>query len=88
MTETKVFCQYDCPYHRGKIEWHHPISGKPMVGLFLCEAHHSVLQGRKKRYLGELAVNKSLAEMKEELQCLQNQAIVRQGGEVGEIDKR
>jgi hypothetical protein len=60
-------CEYECVFHKGKVEWHHPVSERPDVGIYLCEAHHSLLQGRKRRLLGELLVNKTLGRMKAEI---------------------
>lgn len=80
-------CVYDCAFHRGKIDWHHPISTNGMIGMYLCEAHHSILYGRKKRYNGEMVVNKTLTEMYRELKQLERDEITKQGGNPDEIDK-
>lgn len=63
-------CEYDCEFHKGKVEWHHPISERPDVGIYLCEAHHSLLQGRKRKYAEETMINKTLDEMRTEIQHL------------------
>lgn len=68
-------CQYKSVFHKGKIEWHHPISSRPQVGIYLCEAYHSLLQGRKYRYSGEAIINKTLDEMRAEITTLLHQAI-------------
>lgn len=82
-------CEYPCEFHRYKpegAEWHHPISTKD-YGLWLCEAHHSIICGRKKRYDGELAINKSLGQMRVELKELERCRVIEQGGNPDEIDK-
>lgn len=63
-------CEYACDFHKGKVEWHHPISRDRMVGIYLCEAHHSIIQGRRFKYLGECTSNKSLFLMKREIEDL------------------
>lgn len=72
-------CAYDCLFHRGKIEWHHPVAEERNLGLYLCEAHHSIIQGRKFKYAEELTLDKSLAEMKKELQALEIRVIEASG---------
>lgn len=67
----KMNCAYLCPFHRGKIEWHHPIEGNWTIGLYLCEAHHSLIQGRKTRYAGEVVIDKTLDEMRAEVKALE-----------------
>ena len=49
---------------RGKLESHHPISDENFH-IPLCEAHHSLLQGREKRYKEELKVKPWLYQMRE-----------------------
>ena len=78
-------CQYKCVFHKGKIEWHHPISSRPQVGIYLCEAHHSLLQGRKHRYFGEAIINKTLDEMRVEIAALLHQTMSED--EIKLIDK-
>ena len=80
-------CEYQCEFHRGKIEWHHPITDNFVVGIYLCEAHHSIIQGRKKRYDGEMMVNKSLKEMREELKALESSRVITGGHSNDEVDK-
>jgi len=63
-------CEYQCEFHRGKIEGHHPIRDRPDIRIYLCEAHHSLVFGsfrRKKKYLGEIVINKTLEEMSREI---------------------
>ena len=69
-------CEYESEYHKGKVEFHHPCSKYPDIGINLCEAHHSVLLGRSKRYDSEMSINKSLGEMKQEIQELVNSRII------------
>jgi len=80
-------CSYPCPFHKGKTEWHHPLSQYPNIGLYLCEAHHSVLQGRRIRYRGEMIIDKTIPEMKIELQNLERQVVEDAGLDYGSIDK-
>jgi len=80
-------CEYDCEVHRGKVEWHHPCSEYPEVGLNLCELHHSIILGRKKRNPSEIAVNKTLPEMREELHRLELSAVTKVGLTLSDIDK-
>ena len=83
-------CEYDCEFHHYKhtgAEWHHPISSKGLIGIYLCEAHHSIIMGRKIRYLGETVVNKSINEIRMELKALEAQRVIEQGGNPDEIDK-
>jgi len=80
-------CEYDCVGHRGKTDWHHPISKDGKVGLYLCEAHHSLLFGRKRKYTFEYDIDKSLAEMRYEV-CLLVIDVVKKAGYTKEdIDK-
>lgn len=80
-------CQYICKVHKGKIEWHHPISWVPRVGLYLCELHHSIIQGRKKRDDCELVLDKSLDEMRIDLLRLEKMAVEKAGINPDCIDK-
>jgi len=85
MAELK--CSYSCPFHRGKIEWHHPCSEYPDVGLYLCEAHHSLLQGRHVRYQGEILIDLTLQQMKADLVKLERHAVENAGLTYDSIDK-
>lgn len=58
----------DC--HDGKVEGHHPVHWLEDARIPLCELHHSLLQGRKKRHRKEIQVNKTLGEMKAEIESL------------------
>ena len=83
-------CEYSCEFHRYKptgAEWHHPISSNGLIGIYLCELHHSIICGRKKRDPLELIVNKSLDEMRMELKELERRRIIEQGGNPNDIDK-
>ena len=84
---SRLNCFYPCLFHKGKIEWHHPCAKYPNVGLYLCEAHHSVLQGRRIRYRGEMIIDKTIPEMKIELQNLERQVVENAGLDYGSIDK-
>jgi len=82
-------CEYDCVFHHYKpsgAEWHHPISNKD-YGIWLCEAHHSIIMGRRHRYSGEIMVNKTLEQMRRELKTLESRRVIEQGGKPDEIDK-
>ncbi len=80
-------CAYPCEFHRGKIEWHHPIAEEGEVGVYLCEAHHSLVQGRKVRYRGEMIVNKTLDEMRAELKEMEREAVEAKGKRLSDINK-
>jgi hypothetical protein len=84
-------CQYDCPGHQTKkigMDWHHPCSKYQFVGLFLCEAHHSLLSlGRKKRLPFEMQINKTLEEMHQELKELELKTVLKAGLKESDIDK-
>ena len=87
-------CEYTCVWHQYKLvdgeyksEWHHPISSNGLIGVYLCEAHHSIICGRKKRLPGEIIVNKSVDEMRTELKALERRRIIEQGGNPDDIDK-
>lgn len=79
-------CAYKRTPCRGKIEWHHPCSEYPNVGLYLCEAHHSILQGRKKLYLSELCVN--LDDLYADLKSLELEVVRNAGLAAEDINKR
>lgn len=80
-------CSYDCPYHKGKIDWHHPVSSRNDVGIDLCEAHHSLIMGRKIRYADEIIINKTLTEMANEIYQLSLEAVEKVGLSEEDIDK-
>ena len=76
--------------HKGKIEWHHPISKDGLCGVYLCESHHSLakLTGfRKVRYPREMIVNKTLDEMRNEIIALVHAAVIKAGYQITDIDK-
>lgn len=86
-------CEYKCPYHQGPVEWHHPIGGAGSViasniGLRLCQAHHSLLYGRKVKYTWELGLNKTLDEMRGELKELESSRIKEFGLSPQLVNKR
>lgn len=56
VTLTDKRCEY-CGLDTGQIEWHHPISSHPEIGLYLCQPCHSLIQGRKKLYTFELNID-------------------------------
>lgn len=64
-------CEYRCLFHKGKIEWHHPVANRFDLGFHLCEAHHSILLGRKRRYPEEQLIDKTLAEIRQELKDME-----------------
>ena len=80
-------CAYECAYHKGKVEWHHPISSRIDVGLNLCEAHHSLLKGRKKKYLAECQIDKGISEMRHEVNLLVVDVVRAAGLDPRDIDK-
>ena len=79
-------CEFEWHFHKGKVEWHHPISSQPHIGMHLCEAHHSLLQGRKKLYDGE-SENMTLTEIKELLVDQENRIIKKAGFSPKDKDK-
>lgn len=83
-----MLCEYNCAFHQGPIEWHHPISSQPLFGVYLCQAHHSLIQGRKERKPGEIIVNKTLEEMRLEIEKLVRIRVFEQGGRPKDFDKR
>ena len=83
-------CEYTCEFHKtkkGTADWHHPISEHPEVGVYLCEAHHSLLLGRKTRYPGEMIINKSNIEMRNEIIELVKVVVIKSGFHESDIDK-
>lgn len=82
-------CEYDCEFHRGKVERHHPCSQYPEVGIFLCEAHHSILQGRRRRYFGcgESLIDKKIEDMRKEIQGMVEQRVLAAELSLSDIDK-
>lgn len=82
-------CEYGCEFHKGKVEWHHPCSQHPEVGVFLCEAHHSILQGRQRRYFksGEQLIDKKIDDMRKEIQSMVEQRVLVAGLKLSDIDK-
>jgi hypothetical protein len=80
-------CAYPCVGHKGKVDWHHPISKAGMVGVYLCEAHHCLLFGRKRKYTFEYDIDKSIAEMRYEVCLLVIDAVKRAGYTEEDIDK-
>lgn len=76
--------------HRGKVEFHHPISWAVEVGLDLCESHHSLCRSsayRKKRYPEEMAVNMSLNEIRDAVVKLVHDKVFKAGYDPVDIDK-
>jgi hypothetical protein len=81
-------CQYKSSFHKGKVEWHHPIEGNWAIGLWLCEAHHSILLGRKKKYPGEFDDGKTLEVIRVELNALEIEVVLNHGLDPVLINKR
>ena len=48
-----------CKSTQGQIEFHHPVKAQPDLGLYLCQPCHSILQGRKTRYVFESGVDRT-----------------------------
>ena len=69
------------------VNTHHPCSKAGVVSVNLCEAHHSIILGRSKRYAGEMSINKSLAKMKKEIQMLVNSRVIAARLSLTGIDK-
>jgi len=87
MNNTKV-CEYDCEFHKGKVEYHHPIDGEWKGGIYLCEAHHSLLKDRKKRYTGEMMIDKKLETMRKEIESLVHAGVLKAGFSLSQINKK
>ena len=77
-------CEYQSDFHKGKVEWHHPVSTDGMCGVYLCECHHSIIQGRKKVYNEE---TKPLSEQRNEIMELVYAAVRAAGHKNSDIDK-
>ena len=69
-----VKCEY-CGSQEGQIEWHHPVPQLQCVGVYLCQKHHSLVQGRKKLYTTELS--KDLELEREKVERLVRQRVAR-----------
>lgn len=67
-------CEY-CGSDKQPIEWHHPVPQLPCVGVYLCQKHHSLVQGRKKLYTTEL--DKTLELEREKVKELVKQRVAR-----------
>ncbi len=85
MTIRTPACSYKYTPCRGKVEWHHPISSHPEVGMFLCEGHHSILQGRCRIYITELCVN--IVDLYADLKDLELSIVSAAGFTKNDIDK-
>ena len=82
-------CEYTCEFHFGKPEQHHPVSWAPLAGIInLCEAHHSILQGRKHKYHAEMTIDKTLVEMKREIMGMIAVRLEKVGLTTKDIDKK
>lgn len=57
------------------VEWHHPVPQLDGVGIYLCQKHHSLLQGRKQLYFGE--TNQGLELEREKVKKLVRQRVAR-----------
>jgi len=67
-------CEY-CGSDTGQIEWHHPVPQYLSIGVFLCQKHHSLVQGRKKLYTIEF--DKNLESEREKVTKLVYQRVER-----------
>ena len=81
-------CWYDCPFHKGPIEWHHPISTTHDCGMSLCQAHHSIIQGRKILYQEELNLGLTIDKLWHDLKNLEADAVIDAGYSPAQIDKK
>jgi hypothetical protein len=80
-------CEYPCSFHSKQVDWHHPISSNGLVGIYLCQAHHSLLMGRKKIYLEEQNIGKTLSTMRGEICLLVADKVIEAGLPLALIDK-
>lgn len=67
-------CEY-CGSSEGQIEWHHPVPQLQCVGVYLCQKHHSLVQGRKKLYTTEFSEDLELE--REKVERLVRQRVAR-----------
>jgi hypothetical protein len=91
-------CAYDCTGHQTRkqdkegnpfYEWHHPCKSHDLVGMYLCEAHHSLLSlGRKRMLEFELYIDKTLPQMHAELKELELKIVLAAGLKAEDIDKK
>jgi len=79
-------CEFEWHFHKGKVEWHHPLQDNLDIGMYLCEGHHSLLQGRKRLYNGE-SDNMPLSEILELLKDQERRVVVRAGLDSKNINK-
>ena len=79
-------CEFEWHWHKGKVERHHPIQGNYAVRMYLCEAHHSILMGRKKLYDGESDMT-PLREIRELLKDQERRMVERAGLDPKSINK-
>jgi len=67
-------CEY-CGSDSGQIEWHHPVPQLQCVGVYLCQKHHSMVQGRKQLYMME--TSQGLELEREKVKKLVRQRVAR-----------
>lgn len=67
-------CEY-CGSSEGQIEWHHPVPQLQCVGVYLCQKHHSLVQGRKQLYMAETGERLELE--REKVERLVRQRVAR-----------
>lgn len=80
-------CEFEWPYHHGKVEWHHPISYDETVGVWLCELHHSLVQGRKKLNMMEINEKYTLDQIRRKVVRLVISKVQAAGYSKYDIDK-
>jgi hypothetical protein len=73
--------------HHGKTEKHHPVHWFPEAILPLCEVHHSLILGRKKKTDKEYHVNKTLDDMRTEIHQLEIEMLSHFNLREADIDK-
>lgn len=88
-TETPLKCEYASEYHNGKVEWHHPISSEGLVGMELCQGHHSIIADhpRVKLYPEEIKLGYTIERMYKEIKILEQLTVELAGFKVEDINK-
>ncbi len=79
-------CEYVAKFHRFNTQWHHPISTRTDIGIWLCQAHHSILLGRKFLYSGEYE-QKTIKQIYNEIMALCINRVKEYGFTEADIDK-
>ena len=71
-------CEFPSMFHRGKDNWHHPISWAWDCGMYLCEAHHSLILGRKRLYEDE-SIIETIEELRSRVRVFEKSKVIALG---------